>query len=106
MVTFVISPDDRRDQVVQAARDFTPVVTSPWRCTSRSWGDTVAPFMTAPDTDPASPRSGLVAFLPADPAAAVAALQRCREEIGASYVVIGSNSADTMAQVVGRLAGS
>ena len=63
--------------------------------------------MTGPDTDPAALRAAdSLAILPADPAAAAEEIHRRREEIGASYVVIGSNSADTLAPVVARLAES
>ena len=103
MVTFVMSPDDRRDDVVQAARDFRAIRDIPVVLHVSVVGDTVAPFMTGPDTDPAFLRAAdSLAILPADPAAAVEELQRCREEIGASYVVIGSNS-NTLAPVVARL---
>ena len=106
MVTFVMSPDDRRDEVVQAARDFRAIRDIPVVLHVSVVGDTVAPFMTGPDTDPALLRAAdSLAILPADPAAAVEELQRRREEIGASYVVIGSNSADTLAPVVARLTG-
>jgi alkanesulfonate monooxygenase SsuD/methylene tetrahydromethanopterin reductase-like flavin-dependent oxidoreductase (luciferase family) len=107
MVTFVVSPDDRRDEVVQVARDLLAVRDIPVALHVSVVGDTVAPFMTSPDTDPALLRAAdSLAILPADPGAAAEELQRCREEIGASYVVIGSNSADTLAPVVARLAGS
>ncbi len=106
MVTFVMSPDDRRDEVVQVARDFRAIRDITVALHVSVVGDTVAPFMTSPDTDPALLRAAdSLAILPADPAAAVEELQRCREEIGASYVVIGSNSVDTLAPVVARLDG-
>jgi alkanesulfonate monooxygenase SsuD/methylene tetrahydromethanopterin reductase-like flavin-dependent oxidoreductase (luciferase family) len=106
MVTLVNSPDDRRDEVAEIARDFAirdiPVVLH-----VSVVGDNVEPFMAGPDTDPALLREAdSLAILPADPAAAVEELQRRREEFGASYVVIGSSSADTLAPVVARLAGS
>jgi len=105
MVTFVMSPDDRRDEVVQVARDLRAIRDIPVALHVSVVGDTVAPFMTAPDTDPALLRAtDSLAILPADPA--VEELQRCREETGVCYVVIGSNSADTLAPVVSRLAGS
>jgi hypothetical protein len=69
-------------------------------------GDAVAPFMTAPDTDPAALRAiDSLAILPADPAAASEAIQRRREEIGFSYFVVGAGSADTLAPVVAALVG-
>jgi len=107
MVTFVMSPDDRRDEVVQMARDFLAVRDIPVAVHVSVVGDTVAPFMAGPDTDPAALRAAdSLAILPANPAAAIEEIQRCREEIGASYVVIGSNSADALAPVVARLAGT
>jgi alkanesulfonate monooxygenase SsuD/methylene tetrahydromethanopterin reductase-like flavin-dependent oxidoreductase (luciferase family) len=105
-VTFVAMPDDPGAEITRLARDFrtdrdvelalhVPVV-----------GDTVAPFMTAPGTDPAALRAiDSLAILPADPAAATDEIQRRREEIGFSYFVIGANSADTLAPVVAALAG-
>ena len=69
-------------------------------------GDTVAPFMCPPDTDPAALRAAnSLAILPDDPAAATEEIQRRREEIGYSYFVFGANSADTLAPVVAALAG-
>ena len=106
-VTFVTSPDDSRDELVQMAREFRAIRDIPVALHVSVVGNTVAPFMTAPDTDPALLRAvDSLAILPADPSAAVEELQRCREEIGATYVVIGSNSADTLAPVVARLAGN
>jgi len=105
-VTFVAMPDDPGVEIAQLARDFrarrdvelalhVPVV-----------GDAVAPFMTAPDTDPVALRAiDSLAILPADPAAASEEIQRRREEIGFSYFVFGAGSADTLAPVVAALAG-
>ena len=68
-------------------------------------GDTVAPFMAPPDTDPAALRAtDSLAILPDDPAAAAEEIQRRREEIGFSYVVFGADVADTLAAVVAKLA--
>ena len=107
IVTFASTPDDRRDEVTQVARDFLAVRDIPVALHVSVVGDTVAPFMTGPDTDPAALRAAdSLAILPADPAAAAEEIHRRREEIGASYVVIGSNSADTLAPVVARLAES
>ncbi len=76
-VTFVAMADDPGIEIARLARDFrglrddvelalhVPVV-----------GDTVAPFMTAPDTDPAALRAiDSLAILPADPAAAIEEIQ-------------------------------
>lgn len=107
VVTFVASPDDRRDEMDQMVQEFRAVRDVPVALHVSVVGDAVAPFMAAPDTDPAVLRAAdSLAILPADPAAAVEELQRRREQIGATYVVIGSNSADSLRPVVARLAGS
>jgi alkanesulfonate monooxygenase SsuD/methylene tetrahydromethanopterin reductase-like flavin-dependent oxidoreductase (luciferase family) len=107
MVTFATVPGDRRDDVVQAAQDLRRSRDIPVALHVSVVGDTVAPFMTAPDTDPAALRAAdALAILPDDPAAAAEQIQRCREEIGVSYVVIGSNAAEKLAPVVARMAGS
>jgi hypothetical protein len=69
-------------------------------------GDTVAPFMAPPDTNPAALRTAdSLAVLPDDPAAAAEEIQRRREEIGFSYFVFGADCADPLAPVVAELAG-
>ncbi len=69
-------------------------------------GDTVAPFMAPPDTNPAALReSDSLAILPSDPKAAADEIQRRRDEIGFSYVVIGAGAADVLAPVVAELTG-
>jgi hypothetical protein len=70
-------------------------------------GDDIAPFMaSARDTDPVAMREAdSLAVLPSDPAAAAEELQRRREEIGCSYVVIGACSAAVLAPVVAELTG-
>jgi alkanesulfonate monooxygenase SsuD/methylene tetrahydromethanopterin reductase-like flavin-dependent oxidoreductase (luciferase family) len=105
-VTFAGMPDEPGDEFARLARNFharrdlelalhVPVV-----------GDTVAQFMCPPDTDPAALRAAnSLAFLPDDPAAATEEIHRRREELGYSYVVVGANSADTLAPVVATLAG-
>jgi alkanesulfonate monooxygenase SsuD/methylene tetrahydromethanopterin reductase-like flavin-dependent oxidoreductase (luciferase family) len=105
-VTFAGMPNEPGGEFARLARDFharrdvelalhVPVV-----------GNTVAPFMCPPDTDPAALRAAnSLAILPDDPAAATEEIQRRREEIGYSYFVFGSNSADTLAPVVAALAG-
>ncbi|KRC66804.1 hypothetical protein ASE12_01570 [Aeromicrobium sp. Root236] len=107
IVTFVMAPDATRDEVVRMAQELRAVRDVPVALHVSVVGDVVAPFMAGPDTDPAVLRAeDSPAILPADPGAAVEELLRCREEIGATYVVIGSNSAETMAPVVARLADS
>ena len=105
-VTFMAMPDDPRAEIAQLARDFhtprdvelalhVPVV-----------GDEVAPFMTAPGTDPAALRAiDSLAILPADRGAAIEEIQRRREELGFSYFVVGAGSAEALAPVVTALAG-
>ena len=69
-------------------------------------GDTVAPFMTPPDTDPAALRAAdSLAILPSDPAAATEEILRRREDSGFSYFVVGANAADALAPVVAELTG-
>jgi alkanesulfonate monooxygenase SsuD/methylene tetrahydromethanopterin reductase-like flavin-dependent oxidoreductase (luciferase family) len=107
MVTFAMTPDDRREVVEQFARDLRAIRDIPLALHVSVVGDTVAPFMTSPDTNPAALRAAdSLAILPDDPAAAAEELQRRREESGFSYVVIGANAADMLAPVVARLAGT
>ncbi|WP_239080277.1 LLM class flavin-dependent oxidoreductase [Paractinoplanes brasiliensis] len=105
-VTFVMPHIEARAETTQRVRDFdnrrgvelalhVPVI-----------GDTVAPFMAGPDTDPAAIRAAdSLAFLPADPAAAAEEILRRREEIGFSYFVFGADVAAVLAPVVAKLAG-
>jgi alkanesulfonate monooxygenase SsuD/methylene tetrahydromethanopterin reductase-like flavin-dependent oxidoreductase (luciferase family) len=105
-VTFVIPPgetgaESRRlatnfqcDRDVELAQHISVV------------GDTVAPFMAAPDTDPAALRAvDSLLVLPDDRAAATEEILRRRAELGFTYFVIGANSAHTLAPVVAELAG-
>ena len=106
-VTFVGMPGDPRAQTMQMAAEVrgtrgdvelalhVPVV-----------GDTVAAFMTRPDTDPAALHAAdSLLALPSEPAAASEEILRRSEEGGFSYFVIGANAADTLAPVVADLAG-
>lgn len=106
-VTLAAMPGDGRESMAATARGIlagrdvelaqhVPVV-----------GDLVAPFMaSARDTDIAALRAeDSLLVLPADPAAAVEELRRRREEIGYSYVVVGSHAVDVLAPVVAELAG-
>jgi hypothetical protein len=70
-------------------------------------GTNVAPFMASPrEIDPeALAKADSLAILPSDPAAAAEEVQRRREEVGYTYVVIGADSAETFAPVVAQLAG-
>jgi alkanesulfonate monooxygenase SsuD/methylene tetrahydromethanopterin reductase-like flavin-dependent oxidoreductase (luciferase family) len=105
-VTFMMPQTETRAETVRRIRQFdnrrdlelalhVPVI-----------GDSVAPFMAAPDTDPAAVRAAdSLAFLPSDPSAAAEEIQRRREEIGFSYFVVGAHVASALAPVVAELAG-
>jgi hypothetical protein len=61
---------------------------------------------SARDTDPNALRmADSLAILPGDPAAAAEEIQRRREEIGFSYIVLGAGSAEVLAPTVTGLAG-
>ncbi|NKY58231.1 LLM class flavin-dependent oxidoreductase [Nocardia flavorosea] len=102
-VTFVLGAQSRRE-VTHMAREFradvelalaVPVI-----------GDSVAPYMTGPDTDPAALRAAdAMTVLSDDPAAAAEEIERRRDENGFSYFVFGADSADGLAPVVAELAG-
>jgi alkanesulfonate monooxygenase SsuD/methylene tetrahydromethanopterin reductase-like flavin-dependent oxidoreductase (luciferase family) len=105
-VTFAASPGDSRAEIVRLAADFRAVRDVELACHVAVVGDTVAPFMTSPDTDPAALRAAdSLAILPGDPAAATEEILRRREESGFSYFVVGANAADALAPVVAELAG-
>jgi alkanesulfonate monooxygenase SsuD/methylene tetrahydromethanopterin reductase-like flavin-dependent oxidoreductase (luciferase family) len=105
-VTFVAMNDDPGVEIARLAHDFRALRDVELALHVPVVGDAVAPFMTAPDTDPAALRAiDSLAILPVDPGAATEAIQRRREEIGFSYFVIGAGSADTLAPVVAALAG-
>jgi alkanesulfonate monooxygenase SsuD/methylene tetrahydromethanopterin reductase-like flavin-dependent oxidoreductase (luciferase family) len=105
-VTFALMPGEPRDVVERLAHDFRAVRDVELALHVPVVGDTVAPFMAPPDTDPAALRAAdSLAALPEDPAAAAEELQRRREEIGFSYFVLGADAADTLAPVVADLAG-
>jgi alkanesulfonate monooxygenase SsuD/methylene tetrahydromethanopterin reductase-like flavin-dependent oxidoreductase (luciferase family) len=105
-VTFAMTPTDKRAEVDQLVREFRASKDVELALHVSVVGDTVAPFMTAPGTEPAALRAAnSLATLPSDPAAAAEEIQRRREEGGFSYFVIGSNSAETLAPVVAQLAG-
>ena len=105
-VTFVMRPAEPRTEVVQLARDFHTIRDVELALHVPVIGDSVAPFMAPPDTDPAALRAAdSLAILPSDPAAAAEEIQRRREEIGFSYFVFGADVADALAPVVAELAG-
>jgi alkanesulfonate monooxygenase SsuD/methylene tetrahydromethanopterin reductase-like flavin-dependent oxidoreductase (luciferase family) len=105
-VTFVMRPDEPRAEVVRLARNFHAIRDLELALHVPVIGDSVAPFMAPPDTDPAALRAAdSLAILPSDPSAAAEEIQRRREEIGFSYFVFGADVADTLAPVVAELAG-
>ena len=105
-VTIVGMADDPGAEIARLAREVRALRDAELALHVSVVGDTVAPFMTAPDTDPAALRAiDSLAILPADPAAASEEIERRREEIGFSYFVFGAGSADTLAPVVAALAG-
>jgi alkanesulfonate monooxygenase SsuD/methylene tetrahydromethanopterin reductase-like flavin-dependent oxidoreductase (luciferase family) len=105
-VTFSQLPGEPRAEVARLARDLRAIRDVELANHVAVIGDTRAPFMGPPDTDPAALRRvDSLAILPDDPAAAAEEIQRRREEIGFSYFVFGANSADALAPVVAKLAG-
>ena len=105
-VTFAQLPGEYRVEVARLARDFHAIRDVELALHVSVIGDTVAPFMAPPDTDPAAVRAAdSLAILPSDPAAAAEEIQRRREEIGFSYFVFGADVADALAPVVSELAG-
>jgi alkanesulfonate monooxygenase SsuD/methylene tetrahydromethanopterin reductase-like flavin-dependent oxidoreductase (luciferase family) len=105
-VTFAQLPGEPRVEVARLARDFRAIRDVELANHVSVIGDTRAPFMAPPDTDPAALRTAdSLAILPDDPAAAAEEIQRRREEIGVSYFVFGADSADALAPVVAKLAG-
>lgn len=105
-VTFPQLPGDPRGEVATLAREVSAVRGVELALHVSVVGDRVAAFMAPPDTDTAAARrADSLAVLPPDPEAVIEELQRRREEIGFSYVVIGADFADTFAPVVAELAG-
>jgi alkanesulfonate monooxygenase SsuD/methylene tetrahydromethanopterin reductase-like flavin-dependent oxidoreductase (luciferase family) len=105
-VTFTSLPGESRLEMARLARDFRAIRDVEFALHVSVVGDSVAPFMAPPDTDPAALRAAdSLAVLPDDPAAAAEEIQRRREEIGFSYFVFGADFADTLAPVVAKLAG-
>jgi len=105
-VTFVQLPGESRGEVARLARDFCAIRDVELALHVSVIGDPVAPFMAPPDPDPAALRAAdSLAILPDDAAAVAEEIQRRREEIGFSYVVVGAAFADALAPVVAELAG-
>jgi alkanesulfonate monooxygenase SsuD/methylene tetrahydromethanopterin reductase-like flavin-dependent oxidoreductase (luciferase family) len=105
-VTFALMPGEDRVEITRVVRDFRAIRDVELAQHVAVIGDTVAPFMAPPDTDPAALRAAdSLAVVPDDPAAAAEEIQRRREEIGFSYFVFGADFADALAPVVAELAG-
>ncbi len=105
-VTVALMPGDDRVEITRVVRDFRAIRDVELAQHVAVIGDTVAPFMAPPGTDPAALRAvDSLAVLPDDPAAAAEEIQRRREEIGFSYFVFGADCADALAPVVAELAG-
>jgi hypothetical protein len=105
-VTFAQLPGESRAEVGRLARDFPATRDVELANHVSVIGDSRAPFMAPPDTDPVALRAvDSLAILSDDPAAAAEEIQRRREEIGFSYFVFGADFADTLAPVVAQLAG-
>jgi alkanesulfonate monooxygenase SsuD/methylene tetrahydromethanopterin reductase-like flavin-dependent oxidoreductase (luciferase family) len=105
-VTFALMPGDDRVEITRVVRDFRAIRDVELAQHVAVIGDTRAPFMAPPDTDPAALRAAdSLAILPDDRAAAAEEIQRRREEIGFSYFVFGADFADALAPVVAELAG-
>jgi len=105
-VTFALMPGDDRVEITQVVRDFRAIRDVELAQHVAVIGESVAPFMASPDTDPAALRAAdSLAILPDDPTPAAEEIQRRREEIGFSYFVFGANFADKLAPVVAELAG-
>jgi len=105
-VTFAVPSSATRAEVAGLARDFRAVRDVEFALHVPVIGDTVAPFMAPPDTDPAALREAdSLAILPDDPVAAAEEIQRRREEIGYSYFVFGADFAEAFAPAVAGLAG-
>lgn len=105
-VTFALVPGEPRADVERVVRDFRATCDVELALHVPVVGDTVAPFMAPPDTDPAALRAtASLAALPDDVTAAAEEIQRRREELGFSYFVFGADVAGTLAPVVAELAG-
>src|SRR5579884_1942821 len=105
-VNFALLPDESRNDVARLAGDFRATRDVELALHVSVIGDSVAPFMAPPDTDPAALRAvDSLAILPAEPRAAVEELQRRRAEIGFSYVIFGADFVEVLAPVVAELAG-
>jgi alkanesulfonate monooxygenase SsuD/methylene tetrahydromethanopterin reductase-like flavin-dependent oxidoreductase (luciferase family) len=104
-VTFALG-EQPRSEVERLVRDFRTVGDAELALAVPVIGDTVAPHMAHPATNPAALRAAdAMTVLPDDPAAAAEEIQRRREQIGFSYFVFGADFAERFAPVVAELAG-
>ena len=107
-VAFALMPGEDRDEITRVVRDFRARAIRDVELAQQVAviGDTVAPHLAIPTTDPAALRAAdSLEVLPEDPAAAAEEIQRRREEIGFSYFVFGARHADLLAPLVAELAG-
>lgn len=105
-VTFVMPQIETRAETRQRVQRFDNARDLELALHVPVIGDSVAPFMAGPDTDPAAVRAAdSLSYLPSDPSAAAEEIQRRREEIGFSYFVFGANAADAIRPVVAELTG-
>ncbi|MET9486435.1 LLM class flavin-dependent oxidoreductase [Nocardia sp. NPDC006630] len=104
-VNFALQPHETRADVTRLAHEVRALGDVELALHVPIIGDTVAPFMASPDTNPAALPPDSFAMLPDDPAAAIEEIHRRREETGFSYFVFGADFAETLAPVVAELAG-
>jgi len=104
-INFAVRPHESRAEVTRLAGDVRALADVELALNVPIIGDTVAPFMAPPGTDPAALAADSLQILPDDPAAAAEEIQRRREEIGFSYFVFGADFAERFAPVVAELAG-
>jgi alkanesulfonate monooxygenase SsuD/methylene tetrahydromethanopterin reductase-like flavin-dependent oxidoreductase (luciferase family) len=106
-VTFAITADVTRAELIALALGLPDDADVELALHVPVVGEYVEPYMTAPDTDPATLRAmDSMMILPEDPSAAAEEVLRRREEAGFTYVVIGAGRADALAPVVAELAGT
>ena len=106
-VTFVLRPADTRQDVADLVLGLTSSRDVELALHVPVVGDGIAAFMaSAREIDgPALHEADSMLVLPDDPRAAIEEVQRRRDELGFSYVVIGADFAETLAPVVAALAG-